>query len=255
MRIVGHRILVDSDVGAAQRGVSGLAGQAPGDQINQKQMVVGAAGHNGVAAFDEGPGHDPGIGDHLFLVVHELRLQRLQQGHRFGGDDVHQRPTLGAGEHQGVEFLFEVGIGAGQNQTAAWAAQGFMGGGGHHIGDRDRIGINARRDQSGHMGHVHEQIGPDLIGDGAEPLPVHHPRIGRKAGDDHFGPAFQRQPLDLGVVNFAGGLIQPVLHRLIEPARKVDLGAVGQMAAVGQAHAEDGFARLDQRHVYRRVGL
>ncbi len=36
---------------------------------------------------------------------------------------------------------------------------------------------------------------------------------------------------------------------------KVDLGTVGQVATVGQAHAQDGIARLAQRHVDRSVGL
>ena len=46
-----------------------------------------------------------------------------------------------------------------------------------------------------------------------------------------------------------------VLHRAEPFARQVGRGAVGQVAAGGQAHAEDGVARLQQRQEHRLVGL
>ena len=62
-------------------------------------MIVGAAGNDLVAALGQALGHGARVVEHLLLVVLELRLQRLQECHRLGGDDVHQRTALGAGEH------------------------------------------------------------------------------------------------------------------------------------------------------------
>ena len=52
-RIVRHRVLVDGDVGAAQRRIGRLAGDALLDQVDQEQVIVGAAGDDVVAARDE----------------------------------------------------------------------------------------------------------------------------------------------------------------------------------------------------------
>jgi hypothetical protein len=64
-----------------------------------------------------------------------------------------------------------------------------------------------------------------------------------------------RQALDLVVVDLAGVRVDAVLHRVVDLAGEVGLGAVGQVAAVGQAHAEHRVAGLAQRHEHRGVGL
>jgi hypothetical protein len=69
------------------------------------------------------------------------------------------------------------------------------------------------------------------------------------------GLCSRARDFDLGVVDLAGGRVEPVLHRVVELAGEVGLGAVGQMAAVGQAHAQHRIARLTQGHEHRRVGL
>ena len=61
--------------------------------------------------------------------------------------------------------------------------------------------------------------------------------VTRKTGDDHLGLVLQRQLFDLIVVDLASGFVQAILHRLIQSAREIDLGAVGEMAAMRQAHA------------------
>ena len=65
----------------------------------------------------------------------------------------------------------------------------------------------------------------------------------------------QRQALDLGVIHFARGRVQAVLEGLVDLAGEVRLGAVGQVTAVRQAHAEHHVARLAQREVDGAVGL
>ena len=66
---------------------------------------------------------------------------------------------------------------------------------------------------------------------------------------------FLRQALDLRVVDLAGRRIEAVLHGLEDLAGEIDLGAVREMAAVIEAHAENRVARIDQREIGRGVGL
>ncbi|MNQ94298.1 hypothetical protein D3C85_1098080 [compost metagenome] len=166
---------------------------------------------------------------------------------------MHQRAALGTGEHRGVEFLLDFRIGAGQDQAATRAAQGLVGGAGDHVGERQRVGVQTGGDQAGDVGHVDEQQGADLVGDGAEAGEIQGARIGAEPGDYHLRLVFDGQALDFGVVDQAI-LIDAVLHGVVQLARGRHLGAVGQVAAVGQAHAEDGIAGIDQRQVHGRVG-
>ena len=62
------------------------------------------------------------------------------------------------------------------------------------------------------------------------------------------------QALDFVVVDQPGSGVQAVLHGVVQLAGGGHLGAVGEMAAVGQAHAEDGVAGVEQRQVHRGVG-
>ena len=52
------------------------------------------------AAFDHRGGKRFGIVHHLAGIGLELRTQRLAQGHRLGGNDMHQRTAPQAGEHR-----------------------------------------------------------------------------------------------------------------------------------------------------------
>jgi len=64
----------------------------------------------------------------------------------------------------------------------------------------------------------------------------------------------QGQALDFVVVDQAL-VVHAVLHGVEQLARGVHLGTVGEVAAVGQAHAEDGVTRLQQGEVHGLVGL
>ena len=78
--------------------------------------------------------------------------------------------------------------------------------------------------------------------------------VGREAGDDHLRLALDGQRLERVVVDHAV-VGDAVLHGVEDLAGEVDLGAVREVAAVGQAHAQDGVVRLQQREVHRGVGL
>ncbi len=165
-----------------------------------------------------------------------------------------ERAALGAWEHCRVEFLLDVGVGTGQDQAATWTAQGLVGGGGDHVCERHRVRVHASGNQASNVGHVDEQVGTDLVGDGAEAREVENLRVGREAGYDHFRLVFNSQALDFVVVDQAIA-VDAVLHGVVQLARRADAGAVGQVTAVGQAHAQDGVTGRQQGQVDRSVGL
>src|SRR3546814_3410415 len=90
-------------------------------------MCVGDVRDNLVAAIEEHLGHRPGFGDHLLLVRLEAGIERFLERDGLGGDHVHQRSALDAGEYRRLEFLVEVfRLAFGQDDAAARAAQGFV---------------------------------------------------------------------------------------------------------------------------------
>ena len=93
-RVVRHGVLVDRDVRAPERRVGILARVVLADQVEQEQVVVGAAGDDAVAAVLQRLRHRARVLDHLPLVRLELGRERLEQRDRLGGDHVHQRTAL-----------------------------------------------------------------------------------------------------------------------------------------------------------------
>ncbi|MNM49766.1 hypothetical protein D3C81_607770 [compost metagenome] len=104
------------------------------------------------------------------------------------------------------------------------------------------------------MGHVDEQVGTDLVGDLTEAWEIEGFRVGREPGDDHLRFALHRQALDFVVIDQARLGVDAVLHGVVQLARGRHLGAVGQVPAVGQAHAQNGVAGLQQGQVHGAVG-
>ena len=168
---------------------------------------------------------------------------------------MHQRAALSAREHHGVEFLVQVGMRPRQDQAAPGTAQGLVRGRGHHIRERHRVWIQARRDQACDVRHVHEQVGADRIGDGPEARPIDDARIGGKSGHDHFWTMLLRQTLDLIVIDDAGIGDESVLNRLEEFTREIDLGPMGQVTAMIEAHSQNGVAGIEQREIHRGICL
>ncbi|MNZ69786.1 hypothetical protein D3C78_880990 [compost metagenome] len=168
---------------------------------------------------------------------------------------MHQRAALAAREHGGVEFLFQLFVGAGQDQAATWTAQGLVGGSGDHVGERNRVRVQAGSHQTGNVGHIDKEISADFVSDLTEAREIQGLGVSGEAGDDHFRLVFDRQALDFVVVDQAGVGVDAVLHRVVELAGEADLGTVGQVPAVGQAHAQYGIAGLQQGQIDRRVGL
>ena len=79
-RIVRHRVLVDRDVRAPERGFRVLAGDVLADQVDEEQVVLGAAGDDLVAALDASPSPSPARSSRPAADSPELRLHRFLEG-------------------------------------------------------------------------------------------------------------------------------------------------------------------------------
>ena len=183
----------------------------------------------------------------------KFRRQGFFEGHGFGGNHVHQRAALQAGENGGVERFF-VSVVAAQNHAAAWAAQGFVGGGGNEVSVRHGVGVFAGGNQAGIVCHIHKQIRAHFVGDFAEFRPVNFQGIGGGAGHNHFGFVLKREAFHFGVVEHFV-FVQAVGNGVVELAGNVYRCAVGEVAAVGEAHAEDGVAGFQYGSIHGLVSL
>ena len=145
-------------------------------------------------------------------------------------------------------------LGLSQDQAAARAAQGLVGGGGDEVRNTNRAGVIPRRHQPRVVRHVHEQVGAHAVGDRAEALPVDHQRIGGSACHDHLrlvlvGQFLHRVVVDLFLV------VQAVGDGVVQLAADIHRRAMGEVAAMCQTHAQNGVARLQHRCIHRLVGL
>ncbi len=86
-------------------------------------------------------------------------------------------------------------------------------------------------------------------------LEVDDARVGAGAGHEEPRADLGRLPLEGVVVDAPVGLADAVGMDLEEAAAEVERVPVGQVAAVGQAHAQDAVAVLEHREVGRHVGL
>ena len=68
-------------------------------------MAFGAAADDAQAALGKRLGQDDGVLRDLLLVGLELGRERLLERDRLGGDHVHQRAALDAGEDRAVDLL------------------------------------------------------------------------------------------------------------------------------------------------------
>ena len=213
-----------------------------GAAVGQLQAAVLQAGSQRGRVFLDPPHHLP----------ERLGARDLER-HGHGGELLRVRAALLAGEDRHVDAVGQILVG-GHDDGAARAAERLVGGAGDHIGDADRVGEGARRRHAGRVADVGQQHRADLVGDGAEELPVGRPGVRRKPADDHLRPVAPRQVADLVVVQLAGALADAVADHVVVFAREVELAAVGQVAALVQVHAHDRVAHIHDGVVDRQVG-
>ena len=124
-----------------------------GPQIDQHQMLSVPPETMARPPLDQRLGQRLGVVDHALGVELELGLERLAEGDRLGGDDMHQRAALQAGEDRRVDLLADLFV-VRQDHAAARAAQRLVRGGGDDMGVRQRARMDAAGDQAGEMRHV-----------------------------------------------------------------------------------------------------
>ena len=116
------------------------------------------------------------------------------------------------------------------------------------------LGIALPGDEADEVGGVDHEDRADLVGDLAERGEVDQARDRRAAADDHLRAVLAGEAAHLVVVDVLGVLADAVVHGVEPLAGERDLRAVGQVAAVREAHREDGVARLQEGPVHGDVG-
>src|SRR5690606_34837377 len=106
-----------------------------------------------------------------------------------------------------------------------------------------RVGVGAARHQARVVRDVYHQQRAVVVRDARQAFKIDMQRVRRRARHDELGLVFPGQLLDLGVVQHFVG-VQAVRNEVVQFAGCVDRGAVGQVAAFGEAHAQHGIARL-----------
>ncbi|MPN15215.1 hypothetical protein SDC9_162544 [bioreactor metagenome] len=115
--------------------------------------------------------------------------------------------------------------------------------------------MESRGDQTGDMGHIHEEIGARLMRDFAEGLKIDDARIGGSARQDHFRLMLFGQIPNLIIVDTVGDRVHSVGHDIVVETGEIHRAAVGQVAAVGEIHAENGISQVAQCLIDRIVCL
>ena len=251
----GDRVAVGDDTGIQQRGLRLPPGQPERRDIQQHDVVVGAAGHEPRASPDEPLGQGSGVGDDPAGVVLEIGLAGFGEGHGLGRHHVRQRSTQ---DHRATP-VDELGVvGVAQDEPAPRPTQRLVRGGRDDLGVGDRVLVADEHlacDQPGEVRHVDHQIGADRIGDLAEAAEVPDARIGGAAGDDQLRLRLLGGALDLVVVeelvvaaDAVGGNLEPL-------ARQVDRRAVREVAARSEVEPHERIARLQERQEDRLIHL
>ena len=261
--VAGDGVLVAHDAAQVQDTSCNLAheritaGCVNGPEVHQQQVGIGAAVSQSEPLPLQCVGEVAGVVDDALLQRAELGRFGNLEGHRHGRELLNVGATLLAGEDGSLDALRLLRIG-GQDHRPSRAADGLMGGEGDHIGDAHRGGVYAADDQPGGVSDVGHEERPHLIADGAEGLPVRGPGVRGVAGDDDAGAMLARQIADLVVVQSAGAGADLVGGHPVAPSGDIEGAAMGQVAAVGQGHAHDGVAQLEEglidRQVSRRAG-
>ena len=135
--LVGNGVLVHGKTDAFKQFFGVLTGHVGRREIDQAQVVVGAARHQTQAAIGQGrrPARRQFFTTLSMYVVEFGLADASPQRNGLTRDHVHERAALAAREHRGVDFLRESLV-VGEDEAAARAAQGLVRGGGHDVGVR-----------------------------------------------------------------------------------------------------------------------
>ena len=183
------RVAVGDHAGVEQRRLGLPAGQAERRDVDQHQVVVGAAGHQPGAALEEPVGQRLGVvGDPLRVGAERSPAAPRRAPRPWPPSCAQSGPPRTMGQPRSTSGA---NSSVASTMPAARAAQRLVGRRGDHLGVRDGV-LVAREDLAGHqpgeVGHVDHQGGADLVGDLAHLREVHPPRVRRVAGDEDQRP-------------------------------------------------------------------
>ena len=115
--------------------------------------------------------------------------------------------------------------------------------------------MGAAGNQAGNVGHINHKNSADFVSDVREQLEVDGTGISRSTGNDQLGLILLSHVPDLVVVNEAGFVVHIIGDNIIVLTGDIGGAAVGQVAAVSQAHAHESVAGLQERQLNCHVGL
>ena len=249
--VPGDAVLIQRNTAAVQFLLYLTSGKSGIRQIQQKQMVVRAAGNDLVAHGHELRRHRPAVGHHTVDIRLVLRGQRLLRSHRLAGDHVLQRAALHTGKYGAVHLFRQ--LRATEDQSAPRAAQRLVRRGRDHICQSKGAGVLPCRHQPGNVSDVRHEIRPRRLRRPGKACKVDGPAVGRRSCDDQPRLQLPRKPLHTVIVDQAV-FVHIVGRYVIQPAGGIYRQSVGQVPTVGQTHGQDPVARLQQRHIRRQIG-
>ena len=216
-------------------------------------MVVSASGADRVAEHTKACSKRLGIEDYLLCVLLERRLECFMKADSLGRDDLHERPSLNAGEDLsinllGILFLAEDEAGTGSTET-------LMRGCRDKVGDRNGILMDTTCNEACDVRHINEEVGSDGVGNLTESHKVDLARVGGSAGREHLRANFLGLLGKGIIVDTAIVLRDAVVGDLVELAGEVGLVSVGEVTTMRQIHGEDFIAGLEDAEVDGHVGL
>src|SRR5262249_22029184 len=141
------------------------------------------------------------------------------------------------------------------DESATRAAESLVRRSAYEISVGHGARVNARGDESGDVGHVHEKDGSIVARGFRDAWEIDDARIGAGSRNDHFRFMLGGEAGDRVVVNLFRVPPDAVGDELVHAAGEIERMAVRQMAAMGKIHSEDGVAGLERGHVNGNVGL
>ena len=103
-----NSVFIHGDAGAIENLLRFLAVDFFWAEIDQHQMIIGAAGNDAVTMLGQTGGERFCVNDDLSLIFAELCLQRFVETDGFRSDNVHERSALDTGKNGGVDLFREL---------------------------------------------------------------------------------------------------------------------------------------------------
>ena len=232
-----------------------LAGQLGVErlQVDDHQVVVGAARDEAEPLPHQRLGERRRVRHDLVRVLLERRVRRLAERDGLAGDHVLERAALPSREHGLVDRRAVLRLA--HDAPAARTAQRLVRGERDDVGVRHRVRVGAADDQPGDVRGVEQEQRSDFVGDRPERLRIDPTGVRRGSGDDHLRVVLEGEVADLVHVDALVAGRHLVGDEPVEQPAGIDRRAVREVAAVVEAQAEHGVARLEQRLVGAHVGV